>query len=300
MKKGKRSEKTGLNPYIDTVKKADIMKRVAERVINGESELSACQNENIDHRKFRRFVKLDPFRSESCDNESKEIITCDEWLTWEERLLKDLCGFEIAAPENFSKIFDNCCEKVLNTKEKNFLLYRYNQDKTYEEIGLLYGLTRERVRQVINCGLAKLRRPEIKYYLLYGDEYRKAVENLQNAQAEYDRAIVELMKSRFKEGLSKIDNINKKAEEYRKKTAEISEGIVNEEDLSACKENIITSLGLSVRSQNALRANNITTLSDLISLSHNDLASIKNLGKRSVDEIEEKLFDKYKIMLKFA
>ena len=50
----------------------------------------------------------------------------------------------------------------LNEREMNILRHRYGldgkQEKTLEEIGLDYGLTRERIRQIENAALSKLRK----------------------------------------------------------------------------------------------------------------------------------------------
>ncbi len=48
-------------------------------------------------------------------------------------------------------------------------------------------------------------------------------------------------------------------------------------------------LDLSVRASNCLKRANIYTLADLTERTEDDLAKIRNLGKKSVDEIIENL-----------
>ena len=48
-------------------------------------------------------------------------------------------------------------------------------------------------------------------------------------------------------------------------------------------------LDLSVRASNCLKRANIYTLADLVERTEDDLAKIRNLGRKSVDEIIEKL-----------
>ncbi|MGK0366802.1 MAG: DNA-directed RNA polymerase subunit alpha [Saprospiraceae bacterium] len=59
----------------------------------------------------------------------------------------------------------------------------------------------------------------------------------------------------------------------------------------------IEELELSVRSYNCLKAANIQTLEELIDYSVKDLKKIKNLGKKSVTEVVEKLHDRFGIRL---
>ncbi|WAM01175.1 hypothetical protein NWE60_00610 [Mycoplasmopsis felis] len=51
----------------------------------------------------------------------------------------------------------------------------------------------------------------------------------------------------------------------------------------------VVNLGLSVRSLNALRKASIKKVSQLTSMRKEDLENIKNLGKKSVDEIIKKI-----------
>jgi DNA-directed RNA polymerase subunit alpha len=53
----------------------------------------------------------------------------------------------------------------------------------------------------------------------------------------------------------------------------------------------VSELGLSRRAGNCLRSGNINKISDLTNLSINELMCLKNLGKKSCDEIIEKLHD---------
>ena len=51
----------------------------------------------------------------------------------------------------------------------------------------------------------------------------------------------------------------------------------------------IEEIGLSVRPVNCLKSANIFTVQDLLNKTQKDMDEIKNLGKKSLDEIEEKL-----------
>jgi DNA-directed RNA polymerase subunit alpha len=79
--------------------------------------------------------------------------------------------------------------------------------------------------------------------------------------------------------------------------------IIEESDVTLLPEKDTTvdisieELELSVRSYNCLKAANIQTLDELIDYSVKDLKKIKNLGKKSVTEVVEKLHDRFGIRL---
>jgi len=72
-----------------------------------------------------------------------------------------------------------------------------------------------------------------------------------------------------------------------------SEPISREEKEKSEKEKVlnktIEELDFSVRSYNCLKKSNVNTLRDLVNYSPMEVIKIKNLGKKSLDEIKEKL-----------
>lgn len=80
--------------------------------------------------------------------------------------------------------------------------------------------------------------------------------------------------------LADVSNIGKET---------VFEQAVKVEEKQVSKSIAISSLELSVRSYNCLKRAGYETLDDLSELTLKELAAIKNLGKKSVDEIVEKL-----------
>jgi DNA-directed RNA polymerase alpha subunit len=62
----------------------------------------------------------------------------------------------------------------------------------------------------------------------------------------------------------------------------------------------IDELDLTVRSLNCLSAENIKTIAQLISKTENELLKTPNLGRKSLKEINDELFNKFKLTLKQA
>ena len=69
----------------------------------------------------------------------------------------------------------------------------------------------------------------------------------------------------------------------------INDNVVDEDDFS---NKPIEDLDLSIRSFNCLKKNGITTIRELISKNKNEISNIDNLGRKSFEEIEQKLAKK--------
>ena len=65
--------------------------------------------------------------------------------------------------------------------------------------------------------------------------------------------------------------------------------MIQREKLKELLEQPIEILGLSSRPFNCLKSAQIKTLKDLVSKQEEEIISLRNLGKKSVDEIKEKL-----------
>ena len=81
------------------------------------------------------------------------------------------------------------------------------------------------------------------------------------------------------------ETANKHAEEGSKLLKEVLAKSVDE-------------LELTVRSLNCLTAENIKTIGQLVTKTENDLLKTPNLGRKSLKEIKEELFNRFKLTLK--
>jgi DNA-directed RNA polymerase subunit alpha len=62
-----------------------------------------------------------------------------------------------------------------------------------------------------------------------------------------------------------------------------------ENDASKVLEMTIEDLDLSVRSYNCLKRANINTVADLVSKTEEDMMKVRNLGRKSLEEVKKKL-----------
>ena len=132
--------------------------------------------------------------------------------------------------------FDESLEYVLNNlsdRERLILEYRYKKRMTYEEIGEVFNVTRERVRQCKVKALKKLRKSHLTKYLKYG---MLGVERMKNNP----QTMIEEMK-------------------------------------------------FSIRAYSILKRYGVNTLEQLVTLTYSDILTMRNMGRKSTEEIVEKV-----------
>lgn len=138
----------------------------------------------------------------------------------------------------------------LTERERDILHYRYIYKMTYREIGEVFHRTAERIREIHNRAIRKLRHPNRKKFLMHGvkwviaDEAAKATTAEDKETTLFDR-------------LKDVD---------------------------------IEALDLSIRPYNCLKRVDCNTIGDVVRMYRADqVTSIRNMGRRSLDELHEKM-----------
>lgn len=293
----------------------EMLKRIScvmDRVLAGETETTACLQENVDKSWLRRFLRSDI----SIKKEDSGIveIDSDDWMCWQDQFLTDLTRQEYYAPDGFDQIYKECTEEACSEQEREVLRLRYQEGLTLRGAGERIGKSPERVREAESKALRALRHPKYRYKLIYGLEYAKALKMARGAQAEYDKARIARMKKIVEEKKAAVQKCREALAEAVKQLEDIvagpegqAGGMSLEEALDAIP---LSELGLSVRAYKALNRylklrqkgdigciDRATTVGQVARFSRDELYGIENLGKRSGAEVEKILFEQFGIRL---
>lgn len=175
----------------------------------------------------------------------------------------------LSLPSDAEDTLDYVLE-TLTQREADMFMLKFRDEMTYAEIGEIYGLTRERIRQLLVKVERKMRHPSRSKILQMGREaYLNAVvaENEEKKRLYIER-ITAL------EGL--IQTQDAEIAEYRDKLYSLDKQCMS-----------IEVLDLSVRAWNCLTRAGITTIKDI--LDFEDLRKVRNLGWKCIQEIQGKL-----------
>lgn len=125
---------------------------------SGSSTKDACKNHDISINDLRMVIaRMDNKNS----SKKKYFLPSSYLMTSKERFLADLFEYKdeiFHVPNDFDKIFDNVLSQ-LNKNEQIAVKLHYFEDSSLSEIGNEIGVSKERVRQILNKALRKLRHP---------------------------------------------------------------------------------------------------------------------------------------------
>lgn len=170
---------------------------------------------------------------------------------------------------------------TLHPRERRALELYFEEEKTLKEIGKEFGVTQERVRQIVSKAIRKMRNP-IRVKLIRNGPKMQELQRLEQIEAE-----ILARKERINERLAELEQLenqaNDKMEDLRQRTTKT---LVDR----------IDDLDLSVRSYNCLRRANCDTITQVIDLFENGkIFGVRNLGKKSIAEIIDRISETYPI-----
>lgn len=261
------------NDNINTVlSNLDLVKDILQEVTNSEETItSACIKRDIEMKKVRDIMYLALNLDKEKDDRIRKPNTLQTLMNeyelfynavfgLEDEMLLDLIPDDVK--ETVEYILSNDDGRGLNEQERKVLKEYYFEGMTYDDIAEEFGLTRERIRQIIAKGLRKLRHPARAAILKQGIHLYSESRNYYNS--EKARLIFEAEKTKAMYEVSGTRSFDVR-------------------DLS------INELDLSVRAYNCIRRAGILTIGDLLDTDLDTIIKVRNLGRRSLEEICEVL-----------
>lgn len=201
--------------------------------------------------------------------------------------------------EKLPKDIDEGLAYVMNTltpREQRSLELLYKEDYTREEVARDLDVTQERVRQIINKGLHKLRHPSRAKYLFNGYAQMRAIDELKEEKAACitSKQQAELLHKYLGPEIGQYLIEHDRAVEVAKmfdcaEPSELPDKIVETFVATRLENMPIEDLGLCVRAYNALHRAELNTVRDLVSLTEDDLIRIRNLGRKGFEDVKTKL-----------
>lgn len=165
----------------------------------------------------------------------------------------------------------------LSEREVKVLMFRYRDRLDLYGTGKQFGVTRERIRQIEAKALRKMRGRKACREILQKGFYQWTQEQIRQ-RAD---AIVEERIKQFKTQWL-IDHPEPEYVAGDPVDPEINERAQK-------MQMTIEELDLSVRSYNCLKRANINTVGDLVKRSYDNLMCVRNLGRKSLEEVVAKL-----------
>ena len=232
-----------------------------------------------DAKKFRDQVnaaklkkKTDEAIAKIYENDGEEIVKC---IPYPFNALEAM-----GMPNEDYTLFEQFLTECRESEASCLYLY-YHDGKTLNEIGKQYGLSRERIRQLVSKALHKIK----SRYALWPKELelkrqRELIEADLRALNEYRGQLVQL----FKE---KGVYTQEMEIEFGRVTSAKRKAII-----PSSLDEPIEALNLSIRSHNVLKRAGIQTIADLVKHTREEIESIRNMGKKSSKEIEQALIQR--------
>lgn len=160
---------------------------------------------------------------------------------------------------------------TLTEREKQVLLMRYRDGLTFNKIGKQFCVGGNRIRQIHNKAIRKLRAPHRCNLVLYGTEIVEL-----NSFVENKRKLL----------MEQVANLTSMEEDLqRRKERTLA---VIKDDLGVAKMIGINELGLSCRTYNCMIRSNHNNLGDMVELAKlgiDECLKIRNFGHKSYEEM---------------
>lgn len=183
-------------------------------------------------------------------------------------------------PEDITGTVEYLIARIPKEITREMVMLRYKYGMTLTDMEAVFGVTKERIRQIIAKGLRMMRTREGMKYIRYGiSGYNQILINRMVSSR-----ISSIREELMQDVLRKLENRGYSL----KQIAEATEAVMPGTGITAAQEVRLEELSLSVRSFNCLRRAGCINVADVVKLGHG-IYKVRNLGRRSLDEITAKL-----------
>ena len=213
-----------------------------------------------------------------------------------DNLYRDILGMKKATPDVYfysskrlQEILETLSEREKYVIESIYGLKEGTTPTTLENVGRELGITGGGVSPIKTKALRKLRHPARfrKYRISFEiecltDKERQLIEKLKKD--------IQLQNGNLYENLGKLKEIQEKARTRKKNKKKEEERTNIEKKGEEEKERLdVGDLGLSIRPYNCLKRAGINYLDDLANMTEEQFRKVRNLGKKSFEEIVAKM-----------
>lgn len=197
-------------------------------------------------------------------------------------------------PENLlddigSEIYERCSESAienvlgnlqsfLSVRLETCITLRYKNYLTFEEISKIDGTTRERIRQLCSKALLKIKHALLRYE--EAERGKRKLEEIRDIALKEEQELTEYREKAF--AFLKEFGIYGREQE-------LAFGKVNAHRKPAIEDVKLEELDFSIRTYNCLRRAGATNIKDLCNMTETDLIKVRNMGRKSVKEVKDKL-----------
>jgi hypothetical protein len=269
----------------------DKMQRILdalEEIRDGDvTETAVLKKYGLDHKTFRNMVydhdwdaatRVDGRKKKGSAEKVEGVIPTRSWaedLFVEVYRIKD-CSIPI--PDDVTERFEEVIPALPgNLPDVIFMLYR--DGLTLKEAGEELGKSGERIRQLRERALRMLRNQRRTAYMLMGAPGEEVYISRMRAEELKEKAENDYTCRMMRKEIERLDRLI-----WAKKKI-----IKDEQEVIPIEEWDTLNIHLSVRGYNALKKSGVSTFGQLLALTYDDLLNIRNLGRKTAEDIMEEL-----------
>lgn len=272
---------------------------VVDRIVNGESMYAVCEEKGLDYRVVNDFFRKRLRIFEELDT----VAELPKVEFWGDKLIKAVFNTELVYQERDFKVFYERVKARLSEREFQILDTYYKNNATLGDVGKEFGISTERVRQIIHKGIRKIKTRDNLYLLMFGSYYLELSEEEKEKEQKIRIANIEEHRQKINSYNQEYETIVRGFVEERSERSKLYES----EYETLCKRNAkatallkgaeleplnlvkvvkLEDTHISCRLYNVLRRVGVKTLNELECKTEAEVSNFRNMGAKSLFELK--------------